>query len=116
MCDFVQCVKEEVVRSLEGSEAWEAAYNAERHYQCVLSREIIGNPFRPVTCDGSWLNSTVVALAQAIYTHRAFDRMPILADALEDAGCTNADILSHCRGPGPHVLGCWVVDLLLGKE
>ena len=42
--------------------------------------------------------------------------MPILADALEDAGCTNQDILNHCRGGGEHVRGCWVVDLLLGKE
>jgi hypothetical protein len=55
-------------------------------------------------------------MAQAIYDERAFDRLPILADALEDAGCTNADILGHCRGAGPHAKGCWVVDLLLGKE
>ena len=57
-----------------------------------------------------------VKLAQGIYEERAFDRLPILADALEDAGCDNADILSHCRGPGPHARGCWVVDLLLGKK
>jgi hypothetical protein len=57
----------------------------------------------------------VVKLAQAIYDDRAFDRLPILADALEDAGCHDAGILAHCRGPGPHVKGCWVVDLLLGK-
>ena len=59
---------------------------------------------------------TVFALATGIYTERAFDRMPILADALEDAGCDNADILEHCRGDGPHVRGCWVVDLILEKE
>jgi len=81
-----------------------------------LVREIFGNPLRPAVVDPSWQTSTVVALAQAIYHERAYDRMPILSDALEDAGCTNADILSHCRGPGPHVRGCWVVDLLLGKE
>jgi hypothetical protein len=63
-----------------------------------------------------WNESTVTELAQAIYTDRAFDRLPILADALEEAGCTDAAILEHCRGPGPHVRGCWVVDLLLGKE
>jgi hypothetical protein len=58
----------------------------------------------------------VVHLAQAICEERAFDRLPILADALEDAGCTNADVLDHCRQPGEHVRGCWVVNLLLGKE
>jgi hypothetical protein len=63
-----------------------------------------------------WLTLTVRQLAQAIYDDRAFDRLPILADALEDAGCDNADILNHCRQPGEHVRGCWVVDLLLGKE
>ena len=59
---------------------------------------------------------TVVQLAQVIHNDRAFDRLPILADALEDAGCTDPDTLAHCRGPGPHVRGCWVVDLLLGKS
>jgi hypothetical protein len=54
-------------------------------------------------------------MAQAIYNERGFDRLPILGDALEDAGCTDRDILDHCRGPGPHVRGCWAVDLLLGK-
>ena len=76
-------------------------------------------PFRPVTIPPSsllWNDGTVVTLAQGIYEDRAFDRLPILADALEEAGCTNADILAHCREPGPHVRGCWVVDLLLGKE
>lgn len=58
----------------------------------------------------------VKTLAQAIYDDRTFDRMPELADALAEAGCTNQDLLRHCRGPGPHVRGCWVVDLVLGKE
>ena len=56
------------------------------------------------------------ALAGAIYDERAFDRLPVLGDALEDAGCADAAILAHCRGPGEHVRGCWVVDLLLGKS
>jgi hypothetical protein len=81
-----------------------------------LLRCIFENPFRPVLLDPSWLTSTVVALAQGIYEERAFERMPILADALQDAGCDNADILDHCRGGGTHVRGCWVVDLVLGKE
>jgi hypothetical protein len=83
-----------------------------------LIRDIFGNPFRPVPLDPSWLawnDSTVSKLAQSIYDDRAFDRLPILADALEEAGCDNADILQHCRQPGEHVRGCWVVDLLLGK-
>jgi hypothetical protein len=61
-------------------------------------------------------SDTVLNMANAIYAERAFDRLPILADALEEAGCTDADVLAHCRGPGPHVRGCWVVDLILGKE
>jgi hypothetical protein len=63
-----------------------------------------------------WNDGTVVKLAQSIYDERRFTDLPILADALEDAGCADADILAHCRGPGPHVRGCWVVDLLLGKS
>lgn len=82
----------------------------------ALLPEIMGYPFRPVTLHPSWLTATVTGLAETIYQERAFDRLPILADALEEVGCTDAEILGHCRGPGPHVRGCWVVDLLLGKE
>jgi hypothetical protein len=81
-----------------------------------LLYELFGNPFRPVTINPAWLTSTVKQLAQSIYDERAFDRLPILADALEDAGCDNADILNHCRRPGEHVRGCWVLDVVLGKE
>ncbi len=87
-----------------------------RATQGHLLRDIFGNPLRPITLDLNWRTSTVVALAQGIYQERDFSAMPILADALQDAGCENADILDHCRGPGPHVRGCWVVDLVLGKE
>jgi len=95
---------------------WDQKHLDEPSHQLALMRDIFGNPFRPVTVDASWLTANVTALAQAIYDERAFDRMPILADALEDAGCTDAEILAHCRGAGPHVRGCWVVDLLLSKE
>jgi hypothetical protein len=81
-----------------------------------LLRDIFGNPFRPITPNPSWLTSTVVSLANGIYVEKAFDRMPILADALQDAGCDNEDILNHCRQPGEHVRGCFVVDSLLGKS
>ncbi|AMV27276.1 hypothetical protein VT84_22935 [Gemmata sp. SH-PL17] len=83
--------------------------------QATLLREILGNPFRPIVVNPSWLTSNVVALATGIYAGKAFDRMPILADALQDAGCDNEDIMNHCRQPGEHVRDCWVVDLLLGK-
>src|SRR5262249_27365406 len=90
---------------------------AERSAQCSLLRDIFGPlPFHPVTLNPAWRTSNVTALAQSIYDDRAFDRLPILADALEDAGCDNADILNHCRQPGEHVRGCWVVDLVLGKS
>ena len=108
-----------------------------------LLRDIVGNPFRPLSrlrppdppwltpkviaalgtwpqipdswFNPSWLTSTVLALAEGIYAERAFDRLPILADALQDAGCENPDILDHCREPGSHVRGCWVLDLLTGR-
>jgi hypothetical protein len=64
----------------------------------------------------AFLGNTVTQLAESIYTDRAFDRLPILADALEEAGCDNADILAHCRQGGEHARGCWVLDLLLGKS
>jgi hypothetical protein len=80
-----------------------------------LVRDLFGNPFRPVVCDPSWRTSAAVGLAQAMYETCDFAAMPVLADALEEAGCDSADVLAHCRGPGPHVRGCWVVDLVLGK-
>jgi len=91
-------------------------YRTERTVQAALLRDIVGNPFRPLANDAVWFTGTVVALAQTIYAGRAFDRLPILADALEDAGCTKQDILNHCREPGVHVRGCWVVDLILSKD
>ncbi|AMV27480.1 hypothetical protein VT84_23975 [Gemmata sp. SH-PL17] len=84
--------------------------------QLHFLRDIFGNPFRPVTFSPEWRTSAVVALAAQMYESRDFSAMPILGDALQDAGCDRADVLSHCRGPGPHVRGCWVVDLVLGKE
>lgn len=102
------------MRSLMSHEFWIHRGNWKLH--TALVRDIFGNPFRPASVDSSCLTSMVRLLAQSIYDDRAFDRMPVLADALEEAGCINVDILRHCRGLGPHVRGCWVVDLLLGKE
>jgi hypothetical protein len=96
--------------------AKERKEKTERKARCHLIRDIVGNPFRPVSVDPSWRNARITSLAQVIYDERAFDHLPILADALEELGCTNTDILDHCRGPGPHVRGCWVVDLLFTRE
>jgi hypothetical protein len=82
-----------------------------------LIRELYGNLPRPVTFSPEWRTDTTVALARAMYDSRDFGAMPILADALQDAGCDNEDILNHCRDSNAtHVRGCWVVDLVLGKE
>jgi hypothetical protein len=89
----------------------------EKAAQADLLREIIGNPFSPVPLVPDWLSANdrvVVALARAIYDERAFERMPILGDALEDAGCDDATILNHCRQLEEHVRGCWLLDLILG--
>jgi hypothetical protein len=93
--------------------------SAARLIQAILVRDVFGNPFRPVVVDptwGTWNEQMVVKVARAIYEERAFECLPILADALEDAGCDNGAILDHCRRPAIHVRGCWVVDRLLGKE
>jgi hypothetical protein len=97
-----------------------ALWAAESQNQCDLVREMYGPLlFHPQPVTSAWVtwnSGSVVKMAQAIYDERTFDLMPILADALEDASCDDADILNHCRQPGEHVRGCWVVDLLLGKE
>jgi hypothetical protein len=83
---------------------------------CEYLRCIYGNPYRPVAFDPRSLPTAVVDLACIIYDKRAFDRLPILAEALMDAGCNDKGMLAHCRGPGPHVRGCWVVDFVLAKR
>ncbi len=93
-----------------------AAEEAEQGRQVSLLFDIFGNPFRQVSVQREWITTAVVSLAQKIYDERAFARMPELGDALEEAGCTSKELLDHCRGPEPHVRGCWVIDLLLGKE
>jgi hypothetical protein len=82
-----------------------------------LVRDVFGNPFRPapVVADAwlAWQGGTIARMARAIYEERAFDRLPVLADALEEAGCAEAEILDHCRRSGPHARGCWLLDALL---
>ena len=91
-----------------------ADLGTERAFQAKLLCDVLG-PEPALQVDAAWLTPTVAALAKGIYDERAFDRLPILADALQDAGCDDDEILTHCRGAGPHVRGCWVVDLVLGK-
>jgi hypothetical protein len=100
-----------------------ASGKTEAAAQVTVLRDIIGNPFHPVTLDPAWLTSAVLSLAQAAYTERLIPngsldptRLAILADALEEAGCTELAVIGHLRGPAPHVRGCWSVDLALAKE
>jgi hypothetical protein len=81
-----------------------------------LLRDVYGNPYRHVPFSPAWRTDTVVAFARRIYESREFGAMPIFADALEDAGCDSAEVLSHCRSGGPHARGCWVLDRVLGKK
>jgi hypothetical protein len=87
----------------------------EQTAQSALLRDIFGNPFRPVAFNPAWRTDTAVSLARTMYESREFGAMPILADALQDAGCEDEQILNHCRDANqPHVRGCWVCDLVLG--
>jgi hypothetical protein len=100
-----------------GDSGEEPAYEAEAEAQVRRLREIFGNPFRPVAFDPAWRTTDVLLLARGIYEERAFERMPILADSLQEAGCGSADILNHLRDANAtHVRGCWALDLVLGKE
>jgi len=99
--------------------AWSVTEIEERRRQADLLRDIFGNPYSPITIDPAWLTwhgGVLVSMAQKMYDSRDFTDMPVLADALEEAGCTNPDILGHCRQQGAvHVRGCWVIDCLLAK-
>jgi hypothetical protein len=95
------------------------AHFQEQRWQAMVLRCLFGNPFHPLAAISAsiskWNDRTIPNLAEGIYQESAFDRLPVLADALEEAGCTDAGILSHCRQPGEHVRGCWVVDQLLSR-
>jgi hypothetical protein len=99
---------------------WDAGDEAiERRWLASVLRDLFGNPWHPVSLDPMlrrWNGGVAVTLAQEMYESCEFSRAPLLGDMLEDAGCTDPQVLEHLRGPGPHVRGCWVVDLLLGKS
>lgn len=104
------------------SGAWSAAHNVvadtdrdQRCAQCDVLRDIF-HPFHAAVSVAPWLTDEVTALAEAMYRGRTFDQLPALAVALEKAGCTSTGILDHLRGPGPHVRGCWALDLLTGRS
>jgi hypothetical protein len=108
---------------VDAGAAFGTARDAERRGQADLVRDLFGPlPCRQVQLDSAWRTPAVLALAERGYEERQLPTgtldpglLSVLADALEEAGCDNADILSHCRGPGPHVRGCWVVDLVTGR-
>jgi hypothetical protein len=106
-----------VTRATGAIGSQQATVDQEEVAQSALLRDIFGNPFRPVAFSSEWRTDTALSLARQMYDGRDFGAMPILADALQEAGCDNEDILNHCRGTNAtHVRGCWVVDLVLGKE
>lgn len=90
-------------------------YSHRHQAECIEQKRLLLDVLSPSVFDPRWQTLTVVALAEGIYADRAFDRLPILADALQEAGCADDDLLNHCRGPGPHVRGCWAVDGILRK-
>jgi hypothetical protein len=114
-----------VVERLRDKAVAEATARGLAHL-CPLLRCVLGSPFRPLPpLDLTWLawhGGAVKRLAEAAYEERELPsghldagRLAVLADMLEESGCADAELLGHLRGPGPHVRGCWVVDLLLGK-
>jgi hypothetical protein len=121
-----RCAARTIDAEQVGRLAWLASPRP-RSNQCALLRDNFGNPFRPSPplppAVLAWNDRTVPRLAQAAYEERHLPegtldpgRLAILADALLDAGCEDDSLIQHCREPGPHVRGCWAVDLLLGKE
>jgi hypothetical protein len=122
--DPPEAIWADAVRLLISVPARQATLVVIRLTAAVLTRDeqvglllcIFSLPHQRYEADPTWLTSTVTAIAKGMYESRDFSAMPILADALEDAGCTDEGVLNHCRGGGPHVRGCWVVDLVLGKD
>jgi hypothetical protein len=106
-CDFTQNNAGNVARMVRRSP---------RLFPAQIIRCVLGNPHRHATLTAEWRTEAVVALSRGMYESRDFAAMPVLADALDDAGCDHPDILDHCRSDGPHIRGCWVVDSVLGKR
>jgi hypothetical protein len=104
------------VRRWIGSKPYAVAWERERADQAALLRELYASPFRPVHIDPRWMDlndGAVHTLARVIHEQQRYDDLPFLGDALEEAGCTDARLLDHCRQAGPHLRGCWLLDDLL---
>ncbi len=118
VCMATQQLRATLVPEGVASSQAAAARQREESVQADLVRCIFGNPFRPVAADPAWLawnGGIVPRMARAIYEERAFDRLPVLADALEEAGCAERAFLENCRSGGPHARACWVLDSLLER-
>jgi len=116
-CLALACVNTPRVARLNDGASWSIGVKHTSDRLPSIIRDIFGNPFRPpVEFPRGWRTDKAMSLARQMYESRDFSAMLILADALHDSGCDNANILDHCRGPGPHVRGCWVIDSILGKE
>ena len=108
---------------------WHQANDHIRRRICAVIHEVIGNPFQKWSRTAPWseggliqpdgrtvaLTDTVRGLAETVHQLQAFDRLPILADALEEAGITDTALLAHCRSEEPHIRGCWALDVVRGK-
>jgi hypothetical protein len=106
------------VSAVEARASWDDLCHDDEELANLL-KEITGNPFREARLNPTWLewnDGVVCRIAKAIYEERRFQDMPVLADALEEAGCSDADLLNHCRQGAPHVRGCWALDFLLDKD
>jgi hypothetical protein len=114
--DLREALAKEDAPQMHGATGPERVAELAKARVAAVMRDIFGNPFRPVHFSPDWRTESVLALARRAYAGSDFSAMPILADALEDAGCDNAELLGHLRGPGKHVRGCWAVDLVLAKE
>ncbi len=118
-CAYAADLAAHAARAAHATEPWCAARSADEAEQCAVLRDIFGNLHCSLTTDPArptWNGGSVAEMARVIYTERRFDGLPNLAGLLEAAGCTDADLLDHCHGHGSHVRGCWVLDLILGKE
>lgn len=107
---------EAVILETSQAQAGFVGWHAERHLQADLLRDIFGNPYRQPSLKSDWISPAVTDLARSIDSQRAYARMAILGDALEEAGCDDPHVLSHCRSGTGHVRGCWVIDAVLGRS
>jgi hypothetical protein len=106
------------VPGIDEQRAYNEGVQVEARTQADLLRHIFGNPFRQVTVDPiclTWSNGAIASMALLIYENNQFEDLPFLADALLDAGCTDEELLTHCRAPGEHRRGCWAIDTLLRR-